>query len=65
MTDKWILSQKPGIPKIQFTDQTKLKKKEEQSVDTNYPQGKIETKCGAEIEGKVTQRPLLLKIHPI
>ena len=32
--DKWILAQKPGISKIQFTDQMRLKKKEEQSIDT-------------------------------
>ena len=34
LTDKWILAQKLGIPKIQFTDHMKLKKKEDQSVDT-------------------------------
>jgi hypothetical protein len=33
LTDKWILAQKLGIPKIQFTDHMKLKKKEDQSVD--------------------------------
>ena len=31
LTDKWILVQKPGIPKIKFTDHMKLKK-EDQSV---------------------------------
>ena len=30
----WILAQKLKIPKIQFTDQLKLKKREDQSVDT-------------------------------
>jgi hypothetical protein len=34
LTDKWILAQKLGIPKIQFTDHMKLKK-EDQSVDTS------------------------------
>ena len=32
LTDKWILAPKLQIPKIQFTDQIKLKKKEDQSV---------------------------------
>jgi hypothetical protein len=32
LTDKWILAHKFGIPKIQFTDHMKLKKKEDQSV---------------------------------
>jgi hypothetical protein len=30
LIDKWILAQKFGIPKIQFTDHMKLKKKEDQ-----------------------------------
>jgi hypothetical protein len=34
LSDKWILAQKLAIPKIQFTDQMKLKKKEDQSMDT-------------------------------
>ena len=33
-SDKWILAQKLRIPNIQFTDHMKLKKKEDQSVDT-------------------------------
>ena len=33
-TDKWILAHKLRIPKIQFTEHMKLKKKEDQSVDT-------------------------------
>jgi hypothetical protein len=32
--DKWILSQKFGIPKIQFTDHMKLKK-EDHEMDTS------------------------------
>jgi hypothetical protein len=35
LTDKWILAQKLRIPKIQFTDHMKLKKREEQSVDAS------------------------------
>jgi hypothetical protein len=33
LTDKWILAQKFGIPKIQFTEHMKPKKKEDQNVD--------------------------------
>ena len=32
LTDKWLLSLKFGIPKIQFTNHMKLKKKEDQIV---------------------------------
>lgn len=55
------ISQKLGIPKIQFTDHMKLNKKEDQTVDgpvlllkggTKYSQGNIGTKSGAETEGK-------------
>ena len=61
LTDKWIVAQKLVIPKIQFTDDMKLKKKEDQSVDTlvllrignkMHLGGDTETKCGAETEGK-------------
>jgi hypothetical protein len=54
-----------GIPKIQFTDHKKFKKKEDQSVDAPVPLrrrnkvlmgGNMETKCGAETEGKAIQR---------
>jgi hypothetical protein len=31
-TNKWILAQKIRIPKVQFTDHMKLKKKEYQNV---------------------------------
>jgi hypothetical protein len=34
LTDEWISAQKLGVPKIQFANHMKLKKKEEQSVDT-------------------------------
>ena len=36
LTDKWILAHKLWIPKIQFTDHMKLKKKEGQSVDASF-----------------------------
>jgi hypothetical protein len=65
LTNKWILTQKFGIPKIQFTDHTKSKKKEKQNVDASvllrrvnkiFTGGNMETKCGAETEGKAIQR---------
>jgi hypothetical protein len=74
LTDKWILGQKLGIPKIQFTDHMKLKKKEDQSVDASVlirrgniilKGGVTETKCGAETEGKTIQRLPHLGIHTI
>jgi hypothetical protein len=74
LTDKWILAQKLGIPKIQFTNHMKLKKKEDQSVDTSIflrrgnkipIEGVTETESGAETEGKTIQRLPHLGIHPI
>ena len=53
------------MPKIQFTDHMKLKKKDDQSVDTSVllrmgneipTVGDTETKCGAETEGLTIQR---------
>jgi hypothetical protein len=35
LTDKWILAQKPQITRLQFPDHMKLKKKEDQSLDTS------------------------------
>jgi hypothetical protein len=35
LTDKWILPYNLRIPKIQFTDHMKLKKKEDQIVDAS------------------------------
>jgi hypothetical protein len=64
LTDKWILAQKLGIPKIQFTGHMKCKKKEDQSVDTLIllrrgnkilMEEVTETKCGAETEGMTIQ----------
>jgi hypothetical protein len=74
LTDKWILAQKLGIPKIQFTKHMKLKKKEDQGVDTLYflrmgnkrpIEGVTETKFGAETEGRTIQRLPHPRIHTI
>jgi hypothetical protein len=65
LTDKWILAQKFGIPKIQFTNLMKLKKKEDQIVDTSVVlrmgnkipmEGVTETNCRAETEGMTIHR---------
>ena len=59
---------------IHFTDQVKLKKNEEHSMDSlvllrrgnKIPTGgDTETKCEAETEGKTSHRLPLLGIHPI
>ena len=69
-----MLAQKLGIPKIQFIDKMKLKKKDDQSVNAlvllrrgnKIPMGGVtETKCGAETEGNAIQRLPNLGIHPI
>ena len=74
LTDKWILAQKLRIPKIQFAKYMKLKKKEDQSVDTSFllrmgnkipMEGVTETKFGAETEGRTIQRLPHPGIHPI
>jgi hypothetical protein len=74
LTDKWILAQKLRIPMIQFAKHMKLKKKEEQSVDTlvllkmgnkTPKEGVTETKFRAETEGRTIQRLPFLVIHPI
>jgi hypothetical protein len=71
---KWILAKKFGIPKIQFTDHMKHKKKEDQSVTTSvllrmvnklFIGGNMEIKSGGETEGKAIQRLSYLGIHPI
>jgi hypothetical protein len=60
LTDKWILAQKLRILKIQFTKHMKLKKNEDQSVDTlpllrignkTPMEGVSETKFGAKMKG--------------
>ena len=74
LTDKWILAQILRIPKIQFAKHMKLKKNEDQSVDTlpllriqnkTPMEGVTETKFGAETEGRIMQRLLYPGIHTI
>jgi hypothetical protein len=36
LTNKWILAQKHRIPKIQFAKHKKIKKREDQWVDTSF-----------------------------
>ena len=59
--DKWLLAPKFGIPKIQFTDHMKLKKKEDKIVVASVllrrgnkilTGGNMETKYAEETEGK-------------
>jgi hypothetical protein len=65
LSDKWILTPKLRIPKIQFTDLMKLKKKNNQTVGNKILTGaNMEMKCGAETEGKAIQRLPHLGIHP-
>jgi hypothetical protein len=73
-TDKWILAQKPRIPKIQFPKHKKIKKKEDQYVDTSFlsstgnkiPMEKVtETKFGAKMKRWTIQRLPHPGIHPI
>ena len=70
----WILALKLRIPKIQFAKHMKLKKKEDQSVDTSIllrrgikiPMERVtETKFRAETEGMIIQSLPGLGIHPI
>ena len=74
VTDKWILAQKLRICNIQFAKHMKLKKKEDQSVDTSFllrmgnkipMEGVTKTMCGAGTEGITIQRLPHLEIHPI
>ena len=74
LTDKWILTQKLRIPKIQFAKHMKLKKNEDQSVDTSFllrmgnkipMEGVTETMFGAKMKGWAIQRLPHLEIHPI
>lgn len=64
LTDKWILAQRLGLPKIQSTDHMKLKKKDNQSVDASvllkkgtkiFIGGDMETKFGAETKPNFKQ----------
>ena len=74
ITDKWLLSQKLRISKIQFARHMKLKNKEDKRVDilsllrrgNKIPiEGVTETKFGADTEGWTIQRLPHLGIHPI
>ena len=74
LTDKWILAQKLGIPKIQFAKHKKIKKKEAQHVDTSFllrlgnkipMEGVTETKFGAEIKEWTIKKLPHSGIHPI
>jgi hypothetical protein len=62
LTDKWILAQKLGIPKIKFTDHMKLKKKEDQSVGASFLHrrgNKIEEQMQRQsVKQKLKERPL-------
>jgi hypothetical protein len=62
------------MPKIQFAKHMKLKKEEDQSIDTLFllrrgnkipMEGLTETKFGAETKGRTIQRLSHLGIHPI
>ena len=68
------LAPKLRIPKTQFTDQMKLKKKEVQSVDPSFllrvgnkipMKGVTKRKCETETEGMTIQRLPHLGIHPL
>jgi hypothetical protein len=74
LTDKRILAQKLRISKIQLAKHMKLKKKEDQSVDTSVllrmgykitSEGVTETTFQGETEGKTIQRLSHPGIHPI
>jgi hypothetical protein len=65
LTDKWILAQKLRIPKKQFAKHMKVKKKEDQRVNTYIllrmvikilMEGVTEAKFGTEKEGRTIQR---------
>ena len=74
LTDKWILAQKHRTPKIQFAKHKKIKKREDQQVDTSFllrirnkitMKGVTETKFGAKKKGWTIQRLHHPGIHPI
>jgi len=74
LTDKWILAQKLGIPKKEFTDHMQPKKKEDQNVDASVLLRRenkilmgrnIGTNSRAWTEEKVIQRLPHLGTHPI
>jgi hypothetical protein len=70
----WILAQKHRTPKIQFAKHKKIKKREDQWVDTSFllrlenkilMKGVTETRFGAKTKGWIIQRLPHLGIHPI
>jgi hypothetical protein len=75
LTDNWILAQKLRIPKILFAKHMKLKKNEDQSVDTSPPllrignktpmEGVTKTKFGTDMKGWTIQTLPHPGIHPI
>jgi hypothetical protein len=74
LTDKCILAQKLRIPKIQFSKHMRLKKKEDQSEDISFllrmgnkipMEGVTETKIGAEMQWRASNRLCHLGIHPV
>ena len=72
LTDKWILTQKLRIPKIQFAKHKKIKKKEDERVDISFLLrigNKIPmkgfTKFGAKRKRWTIQRLPHPGIHPI
>ena len=74
LTDKWILAQKPRIAMIQLPKHKKIKKKEDQCVDTSFlprignkisMEGVAETKFWAKPNGWTIQRLLHPEVHPI
>jgi hypothetical protein len=70
----WILAQKFRTPKIQFAKHQKIRKKEDQRVETSFllrignkmhMEGVSETKFGAKTKGWTVQRLPHPGIHPI
>jgi hypothetical protein len=73
LTDKWILAQKPRVPKMQLPKHKKIKK-EDHFVDTSFlprignkisMEGVSETKFGAKMIGWTIQRVPHPGVHPI
>jgi hypothetical protein len=67
-TDKWLLAQELRIPKIQFVKHKKIKKREDQWMDTSFllrignkipMKGVTETKFEAKMKGWTMHRLLL------
>ena len=74
LTDKWILAQKHRTPNIQFAKHKKIKKREDQWVDTSFllrignkipMKGVTETRFAAKTKGWTIQRLPHLGIYPI